>query len=347
MELDDGEVSTTTETVRNDSSSVNSSDQQLSVDDDADRMHIYDGTTSEAASDLMSLNSSIYEFVEENGRTYHKYKEGEGKYELPNDETEQNRLDLQHHLFSLTLNGRLHLAPIGDDVSKVLDICTGTGIWAIDFALKYPNAKVIGSDLSPIQPDYVPENCQFEIDDAEDEWTYSTKFDYIHARQTFTCFRSCPAVITQAFKSLKPGGWYEMQDMGVLKSNDGSTDGTYVDSWTKYLLQAGTRVGKDWDCARKYTRYFEEAGFVDVHEKVYCWPINTWPKGARNKELGRWAYANCIESLEAVSLRVMKHGLGWSPEQVDEFLKNVRLDYRNRRIHGYYPIYFVYGRKPE
>jgi methylase of polypeptide subunit release factors len=36
---------------------------------------------------------------------------------------------------------------------NVLDFATGTGMWAIDFADKYPAASVIGTDLSPIQPD--------------------------------------------------------------------------------------------------------------------------------------------------------------------------------------------------
>jgi ubiquinone/menaquinone biosynthesis C-methylase UbiE len=40
---------------------------------------------------------------------------------------------LQHHLFLLTLHGQLHLAPIKPDPHNVLDIGTGTGIWAIDF----------------------------------------------------------------------------------------------------------------------------------------------------------------------------------------------------------------------
>ena len=31
----------------------------------------------------MSVTSSLYHFVDENGRTYHKYKDG--KYMLPND----------------------------------------------------------------------------------------------------------------------------------------------------------------------------------------------------------------------------------------------------------------------
>jgi len=44
--------------------------------------------------------------------------------------------DLQHHLFLLTLSGNLYNAPIKDlpgGVHNVLDIGTGTGIWAIDF----------------------------------------------------------------------------------------------------------------------------------------------------------------------------------------------------------------------
>lgn len=41
--------------------------------------------------------------------------------------------DLQHHLFLLTLDGRLSLAPIGNNLQNVLDVGTGTGIWALDF----------------------------------------------------------------------------------------------------------------------------------------------------------------------------------------------------------------------
>lgn len=47
----------------------------------------------------------------------------------------------------LLLDGRLHLSPIGDNPQEVLDIGTGTGIWAIDMADKYPSANVVGVDL--------------------------------------------------------------------------------------------------------------------------------------------------------------------------------------------------------
>jgi len=37
-----------------------------------------------------------------------------------------------------TLDGRLHLAPIPNNVKRVLDIGTGTGIWAIEFGTCFP-----------------------------------------------------------------------------------------------------------------------------------------------------------------------------------------------------------------
>ena len=43
-------------------------------------------------------------------------------------------MDLTHHLYRLVLRGDLHLAPIPKDVQRVLDLGTGTGIWALDFA---------------------------------------------------------------------------------------------------------------------------------------------------------------------------------------------------------------------
>lgn len=74
-----------------------------------------------------SITSSITGYKYENGRRYHAYREG--AYYLPNDEAEQARLDLVHHIYRLALDGDLYSAPLPKDVKRCLDFGTGTGIW--------------------------------------------------------------------------------------------------------------------------------------------------------------------------------------------------------------------------
>ncbi|KAK6070512.1 methyltransferase domain-containing protein [Seiridium cupressi] len=72
----------------------------------------------------------------DSGRLYHGYKEG--KYMLPNDAAEQDRLDFQHKIFRLLFDDWLALAPLSSTPRYVLDVGTGTGIWATDFAEQNP-----------------------------------------------------------------------------------------------------------------------------------------------------------------------------------------------------------------
>lgn len=62
--------------------------------------------------------------------------------------------DLQHEACRITLGGRLHICPLNPEKGhlKVLDIGTGTGVWAIEFGETYPSTEVLGVDLSTMQP---------------------------------------------------------------------------------------------------------------------------------------------------------------------------------------------------
>ena len=85
---------------------------------------------------------------------------------MPVDDDELDRLDLNHYKYTMVQNDQLFLAPIGDYPQNILDLGTGTGLWAIECADKYPSASVIGTDIAVIQPEYVPPNLTFQIDDA-------------------------------------------------------------------------------------------------------------------------------------------------------------------------------------
>jgi hypothetical protein len=80
----------------------------------------------------MSISSSVRDYAFENGRRYHKFREG--RYQFPNDESEQAREDMKHAMVLNLCGGRLHYAPL-QNPQEILDIGTGTGIWCIDSVL--------------------------------------------------------------------------------------------------------------------------------------------------------------------------------------------------------------------
>jgi len=266
---------------------------------------------------------------------------------LPNDEIELNRLDMQNKMWSITLDQKLHLAPIGSNPQNVLDIATGTGIWAIDFADDYPSANVIGTDLSAIQPALIPPNLSFELDDVEDDWVFAQKFDYIHGRTLATCFKSPLSVFKKAYEALAPGGWFEMQDMCLQRSDDGSMDGTSLKEWQEHVQEATAFTGVPWTNVPNYKRWFIEAGFENVTEVTFRWPSNQWSGDRKERLLGVWTQAQIDNGmLESVSTRLFMMKLGWSQEKLDAFLAKVNADTKNPNIHAYSPVTVVYGRKP-
>lgn len=188
----------------------------------------------------------------------------------------------------MVLGGKLHLAPIGKNPQKVLDIGTGTGIWAISFADQYPSAAVIANDLSPIQPAWVPPNCVFEVDDAESDWSHQDdSFDFIHIRCLGGGISDWPKLYKQAMKHLKPGGWLEVVEPQPRSYCDDDTlpqDG-YLIKIADLFVEALAKVGKIGDVAEFHKQWVIDAGFARVEEHIKKVPNNPWPKDKAKKEL--------------------------------------------------------------
>ncbi|KAG4026103.1 hypothetical protein MFRU_045g00480 [Monilinia fructicola] len=292
-----------------------------------------------------SLTSGITRYREENGRRYHAYRDG--KYLMPNDDDEQDRMDLLHHVFNLVLEGKLYLAPI-ENPQRVLDVGTGTGIWAIDFADQYPSSHVVGCDLSPIQPGWIPPNLEFEVDDVEDTWRYSQKFDFIHIRSLGGSIASWPHLLDQAFNNLNEGGYIELVDFEYHGySDDGTGDlAPSFQKWQAGLDEASKLFGRELNVAMKFKDWLNEAGFEAVVERHWRLPMAPWARDRRNKEIGLYMQQNMLDATVAYGMAHFTRILGWSPEEYQVLAAGVRNEFKDSRVHNWCNMYIVWGRKP-
>lgn len=146
-----------------------------------------------------------------------------------------------------------------------------------DMADEYPGARVTGVDLSPIQPSFVPPNCTFEIDDMTMPWTYAPeRFDFIHIRELFGSIPDWDEFFRQCYRALKPGGYIEVVEHSVTPVVDDATMGPehFYRTWGKTVMQAGERFGKSFSIWEESADRLKKAGFEEVVEKRYKWPMN-------------------------------------------------------------------------
>lgn len=145
-------------------------------------------------------------------------------YKLHRDNRESLRLTTQHYCLTERQGWLLH-PEIDSAVSKlqnpqIVDVATGTGIWAVDAARKYPSADVTGLDISDAQYPATwtwPENLDFGILDLLNEVPSHLKgrFDVVHCRLLLAAGPSVDKsiFIDRFSKLLKPGGWLQWDEL--------------------------------------------------------------------------------------------------------------------------------------
>ncbi|KAH6842739.1 S-adenosyl-L-methionine-dependent methyltransferase [Chaetomium sp. MPI-CAGE-AT-0009] len=297
-----------------------------------------------------SITSSVRDHVYEGGLRYHAYRAG--RYAFPNDEAEQNRDDMKHTMTLMLCRGAFFYSPVDavlQQGGEVLDLGTGTGIWPIELADKYPNAVITGIDLSPIQPNYVPENVHFFVDDFEEEWIDpEDKYDLIHIRHTLHSVHDVDTLLQRALRHLKPGGYFEAQELSTIPVADDDTltpETPYaLRDYIHYLAAGMAVMGSQAHAIGTLPDRMRAAGFTDVRRTTHKCPVGVWARDKRLRFCGLFLRTVLMDSLR-LSRRPFT-ALGWTPVQIEIFLVEVRKALMDPSVHSYFTLNVVHGRKP-
>jgi len=197
----------------------------------------------------------------------------------------------------------------------------------------------------------VPPNCQFEIDDVEEDWPYRPNhFDFVHGRDLMTAVRDWPRLIGQAYAHLKPGGWVQLAStIPDIHSDDNTLplDSGYREAGRLYFEMA-EKMGAPLDAPRMWAEQMRAAGFINVQDVVYKLPMGPWARSKRLRTVGRLELAMISDGgFEAYMLRGYTQVLGGRPEDLQIILALAKREIRDPSVHTYVHYHVTYGQRPQ
>jgi len=269
-------------------------------------------------------------------------------YSLPVDKVEADRLNRQHEMWKRFLGGKSGLYPVDADgliqeimnrqnssAPFVMDLGSGSGIWAVEMAEQFPNASVLGIDLTESKPNSIPPNCRFITKDfLKGMEEYTGKFDVIQARLVIGHVTDGVGFIRMLCDCLKPGGLLFLGDgdRGFYDENEKKVGPASLDpgadntnkSWMTLLMDdfvkaMDKRVGPKKEKKKKDEVMATEPRFEVLGKKTF-YDLQNCPEGSTDATKSNgWAFAMSVEPALSAAGVV-------PPEDVENIIHNISLE---------------------
>ncbi len=258
-------------------------------------------------------------------------------YILPSDAEELNRLDFQHYLLRSALRGN-YAAPLRDP-RAILDVACGTGRWPIEMASMFPQASVVGLDMTPLPPDAgaaqtMAHNFTFVQGNMFEGLPFpDDSFDFVHQRLVIVAVPTNQWLphVQELMRVTRPGGWVELVEGDLLPGGPGLT--TLNDLGERMSLKRGMSFSN----ASRIDEYLRQAGAKRIERRVIYLPV-----GQVAGRLGAMAETDYLAILTSVRGFLISQGL-ITEEQHTWALEQAQAELASGRF--MWPFYIAYGQK--
>ncbi|EPE30773.1 S-adenosyl-L-methionine-dependent methyltransferase [Glarea lozoyensis ATCC 20868] len=195
-------------------------------------------------------------------------------------ETEYERLRLQHELHKTAMSGKLVQVPLSTTRPlRILDSGTGDGTWMVDVSKQYPQAELVGTDIFQKhfeQLKDVPKCISFKVQSVLDDWPAEDHeaYDLVHQRYCLAQFSAekDAAIVMRLFGNVKPGGYLQIVDAN-LGGFDGGEGHEAMVKAMDYFIKAFTEHGLEPRPGPSAAEWMRQAGAVDIHEEVMSFNV--------------------------------------------------------------------------
>lgn len=248
-----------------------------------------------------------------------KYLEN-SDYQLPKDEEEAIRLNFQHHALFHAI-GSHYVAPIHQPLPLILDVGTGTGIWANEMARSFSASTVVGVDIDarsfkrPTQ-----DNCLLRVGNVISGLPFPDEiFSYTHQRLLVAGItaENWPRVIHELVRVTRVNGWVELIEASTLA--DGA--GPATARMQHFLVTVGQRMGFDMDIIHHLGEMLEREGLQNVETHAIPIPIGDW--GGR---VGQMMKRDALGVVNALRGRYCAQA-GVSGEEFDQLVSDMAFEW--------------------
>jgi hypothetical protein len=151
----------------------------------------------------------------------------------------------------------------------------------------------------------------------------------------------CRNFANNLHRAIKPGGWIESQEFDLMAFSDDKTlpSDCAVVKWCTLMNEGGLKAGFDLRLNSETIRIaMEAAGFKEITVLDLKLPIGLWPADPRLREAGKFGLGAMLQGLQGISLAIFTRFLGWQVEEMEVLLAQVRSEWRQRRVHSYWPM---------